>query len=87
MGEWLSGWAAPAAVVTERDNTQSAARGQDWPAYSDTQALGDKMRVAVVVDWAAAAVTVVVGWAAVARVVEVTWAATCGGGGCRHVLR
>ena len=45
------------------------------------------MRVAVVVDWAAAAVTVVVGWAAVARVVEVAWAATCGGGGCRHVLR
>ena len=44
------------------------------------------MRVAVVVDWAAAAVTVVVGWAAMARVVEVAWAATCGGGGCRHVL-
>ena len=44
------------------------------------------MRVAVVVDWAAAAVTVVVGWAAVARVVEVGWAATCGEGGCRHVL-
>ena len=44
------------------------------------------MRVAVVLDWAAAAVTVVVGWAAVARVVEVAWAATCGEGGCRHVL-